>query len=79
METKTVYFEDTRTDNTETTLSLARERLKALAIKKVVIASTFGTTAERAARFFHDDGVKIIVVPHQFDFMRETNPSLRTW
>jgi uncharacterized protein len=74
MEAKSTYFEDVRADNTEVTFALTRERLKGSAIKKIVIASTFGTTAERAARFFHDDGIKLVVVPHQFDFMRETNP-----
>lgn len=74
MEAKTVYFEDPRADNTESTFSLVRERLEGSGIKKLVIASTTGATAERAARFFADDGVKLIVVPHQFGFKRDVNP-----
>ncbi len=74
MEAKITYFEDVRTDNTEATFALTRERLKGSAIKKLVLASTTGAAAERAARFFRDDGVKLIVVPHQFDFKRATNP-----
>jgi uncharacterized protein len=74
MESKISYFEDVRTDNTEATLTLVRERLKGLPIKKLVIASTTGATAERAAGFFRDDGVKLIVVPHQWDFKRDVNP-----
>ena len=74
MEAKITYSEDVRADNTEATFALVRERLKGSAIKKLVLASTTGTTAERAARFFRDDGVKLVVVPHQFDFKRATNP-----
>jgi uncharacterized protein len=74
MERKITYFEDLKADNTEATFSLARERLRGSTVKKLVLASTTGVTAERAAEFFRDEGVKLIVVPHQFDFMRETNP-----
>ncbi len=74
MEKSITYFEDVRADNGEVTFSLVRERLKGSAIKKLVLASTTGATAERAAKFFRDDGVKLIVIPHQFDFMRESNP-----
>jgi uncharacterized protein len=74
MERRITYFEDLRADNTEATFTLARERLRGSAIKKLVLASTTGATAERAAQFFREEGVKLIVVPHQFDFMRETNP-----
>lgn len=78
MEKRITYFEDVRADNTETAFSLARERLKGSAIKKLVLASTTGATAERAAEFFRDEGVKLIVVPHQFDFKRDVNLFPRT-
>lgn len=74
MEKRITYFEDVRADNTEVTFSLVRERLKGSAIDRVALASTTGATAERAARFFREDGVKLIVVPHQFDFKRDVNP-----
>jgi len=73
MEKRITYSEDVRADNTETTFVLARERLKGSAIKKLVLASTTGATAERAVQFFHDEGVKLIVIPHQFDFKRAVN------
>jgi hypothetical protein len=44
-----------------------------LGIKKLVLASTTGATAMKAMDFFKGDGVKLIVVPHQFDFHREGN------
>jgi hypothetical protein len=73
MERKIVYFEDIEPENTEATFRLVLERLKALKIKKLVLASTTGTTAKKAMEFFKDAGVKMIVVPHQHDFHRDKN------
>ncbi len=74
MESKIVYFEDLKTDNTEITFRLVEERLHATAIKKIVLASTTGTTAMKAMEYFRDLDVQLIVVPHQFDFKRKQNP-----
>jgi uncharacterized protein len=74
MESKIVYFEDRKPANTETTFQLVKERLINSGIKKLVIASTTGATAQKAVEFFKDAGVKLIVVPHQFDFRRKINP-----
>ena len=73
IESKVVYFEKVTPDNTEITFELVKERLKSTEIKKLVLASTTGATAKKAVEFFKDMGVKIVVVPHQFDFIRETN------
>lgn len=73
MESRIVYFEDTQADNTEMTLQLVRERLITTGIKKLVLASTTGTTAGKALDFFGDQGIKLIVVPHQYDFHRKEN------
>jgi hypothetical protein len=73
MESKIIYFEDTGPENTEATFRLAQERLNALGIKKLVLASTTGATARKAMEFFKDSGTKLIVVPHQYDFHRELN------
>jgi hypothetical protein len=73
MEGKIVYFEDGGEENTEATFKLVQERLSHKEIKKIVLASTTGTTARRAMDFFKDQEVKLIVVPHQFDFHREKN------
>jgi hypothetical protein len=74
MENKIVYFEDIKPENTEVTFGLVQERLNALGIKKLVLASTTGATARKAMDFFKKAEVKLIVVPHQFDFYREKNP-----
>jgi hypothetical protein len=73
MESKVVYFESISPENTETTFKLAQERISELGIKKLVIASTTGATAAKAMDFFKDK-VKLIVIPHQFDFKRDKNP-----
>jgi len=68
MEEKVVYFEKVGKENTETTLKLALERAKARGIKKVVLASTLGDTARLAAQLWKNEGIKLIVVPHQYGF-----------
>jgi len=73
MESKIIYFEDIRPENTETVFRLVQERLTGSGIKKLVIASTTGSTAKKAMDFFKDSGIKLIIVPHQFDFRRDTN------
>jgi hypothetical protein len=72
MEEKIVYFEEPGINNTETTLRLAAERAKARGIKKVILASTRGDTARKAAELWAGTGLKIIVVPHQYGFMEGT-------
>jgi uncharacterized protein len=74
MESKIVYFEERKPENTDSTFRLVREKLKTTGIKKLVIASTTGATARKAMHIFKDSGVKLIVVPHQFDFRRKVNP-----
>ena len=69
MEEKVTYFEKVGKENTEPTLKLALERARARGIKKVVMASTVGATAQLAARLWKDEGIKLIVVPHQANFM----------
>lgn len=73
MEGKIVYFEEGGAQNTQAALDLVRERLERKDIKKIVLASTTGDTARRAMELFRDQDVKLIVVPHQFDFHRESN------
>jgi uncharacterized protein len=68
MEEKVTYFEKVGKENTEPTLKLALERAKTRGIKKVVMASTLGDTARLAAKLWKDEGIKLIIVPHQLGF-----------
>jgi hypothetical protein len=74
MERAITYFESLGPENTEIVLMLVRERARELEVKKIVLASTSGATAKRAMEYFKDDGVQLIVVPHQWDFHRDVNP-----
>ena len=74
MESTIVYFEERTPENTATTFRLVRERLQGGGINKLVLASTTGATARQALEFFGDEGCQLIVVPHQWDFHRDTNP-----
>lgn len=74
MEKSITYFEEVRPENTEVTFRLVKERLKTTGINKVVLASTTGATAGKALEYFKGTGVKLLVVPHQFDFRRDRNP-----
>ena len=74
MERRIVYFEDIGPQNTEITFKSVKERLNEPGIEKIVIASTTGATARMANDYFKDTGIKLIVIPHQYDFHRDVNP-----
>lgn len=76
MESKIVYFESVTPENTAIAFSLALERMKVQGIKKLVLASTTGETAGKAMDFFKDEGVKLVVVPHQFYYKRAPHGNL---
>jgi hypothetical protein len=73
LERKIVYFENIGPQNTEITFRSVKERLNEPGIEKIVIASTTGATARMANDYFKDIGIKLIVIPHQYDFHREVN------
>jgi hypothetical protein len=66
MESKTVYFDNPGSENTEAVLSIARQRAQELGIKNIVLASTRGDTAVRAMDAFQ--GLRVIVVSHATGF-----------
>ena len=73
LEKKIVYFEDVRGDHTVETFALVKERLAGSGIKKLVLASTTGAAALAAMEFFRDTDVKLVIIPHQFDFFKKEN------
>lgn len=66
LETKTVYFNQPGKVNTERTLELAYDRTKALGIQQVIVATTSGETAARAAQLMK--GLEVIAVTHSTGF-----------
>jgi hypothetical protein len=70
MESKTVYFDNPGSENTEAVLRIARQRAEELGIKNIVVASTRGDTAVKAMDAFQ--GLRVIVVSHATG-LREPN------
>jgi hypothetical protein len=68
MEEKIVYFETPGKDNTQHVLELVKERAQARSIKKIVLASTRGGTAQATAEAFEGSGLSLVVIPWQFGF-----------
>jgi hypothetical protein len=66
-----VYFEEPGQQNTQETLDLALARAQARGIRKVVLASTRGETALLAAKLFAGTDIRMVVVPHQYGFLRD--------
>ena len=62
MEHNIFYFEQKGKQNTETALELARDRAAELGIGQVVLASTHGYTALKAAEAFKGSKVELIAV-----------------
>ncbi len=66
MESKTVYFDKPGRTNTDEVLRIARQRAEELGIKKIVVASSGGSTAVKAMKVF--SGMKVIAVSHAAGF-----------
>lgn len=62
MEGKILYFDSPGKINTDSTLKAARQRAQELNIRQIVLASTHGYTAKRAAEMFQKMDVGIIAV-----------------
>jgi hypothetical protein len=71
MERTITYFETPGEQNTEATLRLARRRAEELAIRRVVVASTHGATARRAAEVFRGSGIELTAVSISAAFAEE--------
>ena len=73
----TVYFERPGPENTDKTLELALKRARELGIKHVVVASTTGETGVKAAEVMCREGLRVIVVTHQYGFRKPgENPAV---
>ena len=66
MESKTVYFDNVGSENTDEALRIARQRAEELGIKTVVVATTSGATAVKAMEILK--GMRVIVVTHSAGF-----------
>jgi len=71
VEIKAIYFGKGGVANTDKTLEVARERAKQLGIKDVVVASTHGGTALKAAKLFKDVKANVVAVTISDAFSKE--------
>ena len=66
MESKTVYFKNPGSKNTEEVFRIAKQRAEELGIKTIVVASTRGDTAVKAMDALQ--GLRVIIVSHVTGF-----------
>jgi len=71
VEARVVYFGKSGASNTQRTLEIARERAKMLGIKDIVVASTHGGTALKAAKTFKEMNVNLVAVTISEGFSKE--------
>jgi len=71
VEIKTIYFSKGGAANTDRTLEVAKERAKQLGIKDIVVASTHGGTALKAAKLFKDMKANVVAVTISDAFSKE--------
>ena len=64
IERKVTYWEKAGKEHTDATLKIALEAAKERGIGTVLISSTTGYTAEKAAEVFNGSGLKLVVVTH---------------
>lgn len=66
------YFEKGGPQNTQKALEVAKKYADQFRIKDIVIASTTGTTAEKAAEIFDSKDYNIMIVTHAYYFVNST-------
>jgi hypothetical protein len=63
-----VYFEKAGAENTAAVIDLVKETASVKGIKKIVLASTRGDTAEVVVNALQGSDIQVIVVPWQYGF-----------
>lgn len=66
MEKSITYFDKPGKENTDTVIEVVRNRVRALGIKEVVVASTTGKTGVAIAEALQEEDVNLVVVTHQY-------------
>ncbi|MHA1351057.1 MAG: pyruvate kinase alpha/beta domain-containing protein [Promethearchaeota archaeon] len=66
------YFEKGGPHNTDKALEIAKKYADQFGIKDIVIASTTGTSAEKAAKIFNPKDYNIMIVTHAYYFVNNT-------
>lgn len=67
-----MYFEKGGPNNTDKAIEIAKKYADQFGIKDIIIASTTGTTAEKAAKIFKPKDYNIMIVTHAYYFVNST-------
>ncbi|GAH11577.1 unnamed protein product [marine sediment metagenome] len=62
------YFEKGGPENTDKALEIAKKYADQFGIKDIILASTTGTTAEKALKVFNLDTFNVVVITHAYYF-----------
>ena len=65
------YFDRPGKENTDETLQLAVAAARREGLRTMVLASTTGFTATKAAAIVQDDDIRLVVIPHQYGWKEE--------
>ena len=68
MEKRITYFESPGEANTPAVFDLVDAALAETGIRKIVVASTCGTTTQYVMDRYRGKDVRLIIVPHQYGF-----------
>ncbi len=71
MQAETTYFEKPGKGNTDEALRLAIGAAQERGLSRIVVASTTGDTARKAAEMVSGTDITLVVVPHQFGWKDE--------
>jgi hypothetical protein len=63
------YFEKTGPENTDKALEIAKKYADQLNVKDIVLASTTGTVAEKAAELFSPEEYNVVIITHSYYFV----------
>ncbi|TXT64161.1 MAG: hypothetical protein BAJALOKI3v1_250040 [Promethearchaeota archaeon] len=69
LELEATYFEKAGPNNTDKALDIAKKYAEQFDIKDIVLASTTGTTAEKASELFDVNEYNVIVITHSYYFV----------
>lgn len=70
-EKKIIYFGRPGKENTEATLKAAIDRAKELGVRYLVVASSYGYTANKALELINNSNIQLVVVTYHTGFFRE--------
>jgi len=68
LKVEVTYFEKGGADKTEEALNIAKKYSDQLGIKDIILASTTGTTAEKALEVFDVNEYNVVVITHAYYF-----------